>query len=196
MQEIDNISLLAPLLNFPDNDTFYYVQVLERKSGFTKQRYSSAIVNLEKSIPGIKEVCLKFGARAYISVIPRSLKKFTVELGCEILKRMSNNVYQPSNFHLPDSVVLSPKVAKPKGSTWLFDIDNPDFKEEVEDWCKGNGIIIKAEVPTFHGYHFLVQPFNPVALNINVNTMKVELLENIKFDIKRDANTILYGIES
>ena len=196
MQEIDNILSLAPLLLFPDSDTYYYVQVLERKTEYTKQRYSNIIVsqkNLEQAIPGIKDICQKFVARAYISIIPRSLKKFTLELGCEVLKRLSNNVYQASNFRLPDSVALSPKTTKSKGSTWLFDIDNPEHKDPVESWCKKSGICIKAVVQTFHGYHFLVQPFNPTPLGIT-DSMIVKLGDGVEFGIKKDANTILYGI--
>ena len=75
----------------------------------------------------------------------------------------------------------------------LFDVDNPEHKDLVESWCKKSGICIKAVVQTFHGYHFLVQPFNPTPLGIT-DSMIVKLEDGVEFGIKKDANTILYGI--
>lgn len=192
MTEIDNISKVLPLLDF-DPDTYYYVQVLERKKGYTKQRYSELLIDPERLICSIKEVCLKFEARAYISVIPRSLKKFTVELGYEISKRIKNNVYQPSNFHVSDSVALSPNTVKKGGNVWLFDIDNPEYRNPVENWCKKGGINVKAIIPTFQGYHFLVSPFNPSLFGIGSN-LKIRIEGGIEFDMKKDSNTLFYGI--
>ena len=196
MIELDNIELIKPLLVFPDQDTYYFIQVLERKDEYTQQRYSAPITSLkglDRILPNIKDLCQKFEARAYISLIPRSLKKFTEELGIAVLGRIRNGNYVLSNFHLCDSIALHPGTTKKNGSLWLFDVDAKDQKEPVLEWCKKSGICIKAIVPSFSGYHFLVQPFNPRPLSIP-KTMIAKIENNIEFGIKKDTNTILYGI--
>ena len=194
--ELDNIELIKPLLVFPDQDTYYFIQVLERKDEYTKQRYSAPITSkegLERVTPNIKDLCQKFEARAYISLIPRSLRKFTEELGSAVLERIRNRNFVQSNFRLCDSIALHPGTTKKNGSLWLFDVDSKDQKERVKLWCEKSGICIKAVIPSFSGYHFLVQPFNPNPLGIT-KTMIARIEDNIEFGIKKDTNTILYGI--
>jgi hypothetical protein len=193
--ELDNIELIKGILNFPDKDTYYYLQVLERKKEYTRQRYSSPITSfqtLEKLLPNVKDICQKFEARAYISLLPRSIEKYTKELSIAVIERIKHGNYVSSNFRLTDSVALHPETIKKGGNLWLFDVDSKDYLETVKDWCNTNNIIIKTIIPTFSGYHFIVQPFNPSSLGIP-GTMIVRV-NDIKFDIKKDSNTIIYGI--
>lgn len=182
MIKIDNFKLIKDFLVFPESDTYFYLQVLQRRKGMTKQRYSNLIVNRDFDEDIIEYYCKMFTARAYISVIPRSLKKFTVELSKAVLNRVFNESYVTSTFRLPDSIALSKKTVISGYNLWMFDIDDPDMKDIVLEECKLCKIDVKVVIPSFKGYHIIVKPFNPTGF-------KYESL------IKKESNTLLFGYE-
>lgn len=181
---IDNIDTILNFISFPDADTYYYLQILQRDTVKPKQRYSS-LLSLQKGIDfkEIKSLCKIFNARAYISIIPRSLKKFTLELNKAIVERVSNNAFVPSNLRLPDSIALSPKTIQSGASLWMLDVDYPEMKDQILDYLHLKDIEVKLILPTFKGYHIIVRPFNPV-------DFKYESL------LKKNSNTILFGYSS
>lgn len=193
--KINNTDLILPLLNFPNPDTYYFAQVLKRgdTSKGPAKRWSGVITKdrMVQDLGLAETIADKWDARVYISLIPRSLKKFTIEVCSAYLERIKTENWSGANYRIPSSVALKPETGT-KG-LWLFDIDNPEFKEPIEDWTKKEGIEIIAEIPTFHGYHFIVNPFNPKKYTDDPD-LNVELFDGeLYFGIKKDCNTILYG---
>lgn len=192
---IDNTDLILPLLDFSDKDTYYFAQVLKRGNNVSgpAQRWSGIITKdrLVQDLGLAEEIADKWDARVYISLIPRSLKKFTIEVCSTYLERIKTESWSGANYRIPRSVALKPETEK--RGLWLFDIDNPEFKEPIEDWVKKENIKLVAEIPTFHGYHFIVNPFNPRKYTDSPD-LEVELFDGeLYFGIKKDCNTILYG---
>ena len=185
MIELDNTQLILDYLIFPDKDTYYYLQVLQRDGGTKpRQRYSTLITqDRQIDLEEIKYLCRLFTARAYISVIPRSLKKFTNELSMAVIERVATGSYVPSTLKLPSSVALSPKTIKSGSSLWMFDCDNEASTGLVLKWCKGAGVDVVLEVPSFQGCHIIVKPFNP----------KKCVLTSM---IKKESNTMIFGCKS
>ena len=181
---INNIDTIFDFISFPDADTYYYLQILQRNIIKPKQRYS-LLLSLQTGVDfeEIKHLCEIFNARAYISIIPRSLKKFTLELSKAIVERVANNAFVSSNLRLPDSIALSPKTIQSGASLWMLDVDNPEMKDEILHYLYLKDIEVKLILPTFKGYHIIVEPFNPV-------DFRYESL------LKKDSNTILFGYSS
>lgn len=196
MIELDNTKLILDRLKFPDNDTYYYLQILQREGEPKVQRYST-LVTKEKGIDieEIKHLCRFFIGRAYISIIPRSLKKFTLELLNRVTERVKNECYVPSIFGISNSVAVSPKTIISKGSLWLFDVDCPDFKDPILKKCEDLGIEVDSVIPSFQGYHIIVKPFNPKILS-ETGSEVIYLENDVTFSIKKEANTMIFGIKS
>lgn len=185
MIELDNIELILRFLSFPDPDCYYYLQILQRE-GRTRQVYSTLItkdrpINIEE----VKYLCREFTGRAYISLCPRSLKKFTLELSKAVIERVVNETYVTSTLRLPDSIALKSGTIVSGGTLWMFDIDDPKLKEPTLNKCEECGIVVKLIVPSFQGYHIIVEPFNPT--NFDQECLAI---------LKRDANTMIFGCKS
>jgi len=182
---LDNFDLILDFLEFPNEDTFYYLQILQREGKFKhRQRYSTLLSRDKKlDIDEIKYLCRIFTARAYISVIPRSLRKFTLELSKEVIDRVAHNAFITSTLRLPDSVALSQQTICSKSSLWMFDVDDPNLKDIILEECIKSGIEVKLIVPSFSGCHIIVKPFNP---------------KDFKYSslIKKESNTIIFGYKS
>lgn len=196
MIELDNTELILDLLKFPNNDTYYYLQILQREGEPKVQRYSTLVtkergINIEE----IKYLCRLFTGRAYISIIPRSLKKLTLELLSRVTERVKNECYVPSIYGISKSVAISPKTIVSKSSLWLFDVDCPDFKDPILKKCEDLGIEVKTVIPSFQGYHIIVKPFNPKILS-ETNSEVIYLENDVTFSIKRDVNTMIFGVKS
>ncbi len=192
---INNIELILPLLNFPNPDTYYFAQVLKRgdTGKSPAQKWTGLITKdrLRQDLGLSESIADKWDARVYISLIPRSLKKFTIEACSTYLERIKTENWNAANYRIPSSVAFRPETETKR--LWLFDIDNPEFKEPIEDWAKKEGINIIAEIPTFHGYHFIVPPFNSGKYTSDPD-LDVELYDGeLYFGIKKTCNTILYG---
>lgn len=84
---VDNFEYIKPLLEFDSDDTFYDLQIIRRGKDHPDLPSANRTINsyyicklesLDNLRDEIIKLCELFGARAYINVAPRSLKKVSL----------------------------------------------------------------------------------------------------------------------
>lgn len=206
----DNFDLIRSLLKFDKPDTFYFVQLLRRRSdapsedkqnkygGNTisrtvKNYYISSMESFNRHEDEIKRLCNSEGVRAYIRLNRRSNKDVALHMMENIVSYCKNG-----NFPRPEKLVLSACGAveseDKSDKTWLFDLDKEYFEQEnfikktiMECQCSAQQQIVT--IPSKTGKHLIVHPFNIQQFR---NAWQSEF-PNIKMpDIHKDNPTILY----
>lgn len=210
MKVVNNIERILPLLKFKEG-IFYYLQVLSRKKdnpgqGRDVQLYSRSITSIDSlmlCVEEIKSLCTVFNARCYISLWPRSIEKYTKQLGLAISERIVHDSYSHKVFRLFDSIALSDDIIVWKGildnSRCMIDVDclktDQDFLNSLNDFLKGK-VSVEAIIPSVSGVHYICNNFYPK----NLGATKIDNGGNWTFDLQgravticRDVNTILYS---
>lgn len=200
---IDNFDLIRDLLKFGnDKDTFYFLQIMQRKKDGSDIKHNNRIINnyyitsleyFDDRKDEIKQLCDIFQARAYINLNPCSFKKSCFyglkEITDSILKENYRNILN-----------LAPTLAgKYSGTgenkTWLIDYDstNSEFIEEVRNYIKdkdgkdGKGVDkIKAIIPTKNGFHLITSPFDPRNFEIEMKKFRFQI------ELHKNNPTLLY----
>lgn len=201
---IDNLISIKKLLEFPDQDTFYYLQVLQRKkdnpemSWQSKQVYFKFIKSkddLERYADEAREMSNNYNARTYISLTPRSFEKLSLEVLIELSKRIKSRDFS-STYKLFEKLALKKECIKKSEKLWMIDYDNQEGLF-VSDFIKllasdKYGLHIKDALPTVNGWHLIIKPFNLKCLGEKLDQDYNYSLEGYKFGIKFDCNTLLY----
>lgn len=206
---INNLERLRPLLDFPSEDTFYIVEIIQRKKdnpdidrnmNIIKTYFVNSIEYLEKAFPEIISICEVLKARAYIRLNKRSYRK----VAFEALKKQAD--YLSSN----DFKAVKKAYTSAAGQTnndpevkWVIDIDvteeSPGWAttlanltiliKRLENEAFKRGITFESFespfllwIPTKNGYHIITKPFDRRIIN--------ELLPDV--DVHRDNPTILF----
>lgn len=203
---VDNFDLIYPLMQFPTpEDSFYFVQVLQRKKDHKGVRIGGSNNNIRliksyhiSSIEKLmihKEEMIKladvFDARVGINLNPRSFEKTAFQLLEKVAHQMQNkDFYNVRKSY--DSVCGNYHAEMDK--RWLIDIDRGEYNFDARvNYIKGivNGLqrnienrdySILAEIPTKNGCHLITNPFNLEAFR-----------EKIKgIDVHKNNPTLLY----
>lgn len=175
---IDNFELIKPLLKFHNDDIYYHLQILRRgkdhpelpaANRVIKHYFICSLEGLDKLEDEIKKLCEFFGARAYINLAPKSIKKTTLLQ----LKYLTQRTYEGDFKKIWKSWNTCAEEIKGEESRWVVDIDEPVDKiiisEFIEYQCDPivhsftEGIIptkIITKIPTKNGYHIITTPFN------------------------------------
>lgn len=173
---IDNFELIKPLLTFPNDDTYYHLQILRRgkdhpelpaANRMIKAYFICSLESLNYVEQEIKDLCKFFGARAYINLAPKSIKKTTMLQ----LKYLAERAYIGDFKKIWKSWNTCAGEIKGEESRWIVDIDGPtngEISEFIEYQCepivkKFNGYVISKiieYIPTKNGYHIITTPFN------------------------------------
>lgn len=136
---INNIEKIKNLLEFDKSevrDTFYFIQVMQRKKDnihIKKERNNDArtikhyyVDNMEyfeEKLPEIITLCETFNARAYISLSKKSYEQIAFEL----LREISGNIFHKNYKQLSHSYSsCCGKHSKEK--LWLIDYDCQDLE--------------------------------------------------------------------
>ena len=169
---IDNFELIKPLLKFPNDDIYYHLQILRRgkdhpelpaANRMIKAYFIIDINDLDFYEQEIKGLCKFFGARAYINLAPKSIKKTTMLQ----IKYLAQRAYEGDFKKIWKSWNTCAGEIKGEEPRWVVDIDEPlennlldsmfwDFIRNLEPI--GSKFI--AEIPTKSGYHLITTPFN------------------------------------
>ena len=172
---IDNFKLIKSLLEFPNDDIYYHLQILRRgkdhpelpaANRVIKSYFICSLESLDYVEDEIKKLCEFFGARAYINLTPKSIKKTTMLQ----LKYLAQRAYEGDFKKIWKSWNTCAGEIKGEKSRWVVDIDNTTnsvfdkkTKEvmnyihhiEPEDFNRTQAVI-----PTKSGYHLITTPFN------------------------------------
>ena len=175
---IDNFKLIEPLLEFPNEDIYYHLQIIQRKKDCPEIGSNNRVIksyfickkeSLEKIKQEIIDLCKLFNARAYINLTPKSLKKTTLLQ----IKYLSERLYMNDLKKIWKSWNSCAGEIKGEEPKWVVDIDdtNTDFTrlidmsiaiyepikyDEQGRYCSK----VIATIPTKSGYHLITTPFN------------------------------------
>ena len=204
MKITNNIEKIKSLLKFKEG-IFYYVQVIQRKKENPEldtsdiKRYQTFITSqkdFDRHIERIKKECSDYNARAYISLIPRSLEKLAKECLLEYAKRVANEEYKLA-WSVPNRVALSDKV-KARGiynkPLWLFDVDKIEDYPVIKKIVEEKRIKIVETIDTPNGMHVLVEAFNPSLLADHKSGEDYVFPEGERFTFRPDSNTVLFAV--
>ena len=175
---IDNFELIKPLLTFPNDDIYYHLQILRRgkdhhelpaANRVIKAYFICSLESLDYVEQEIKDLCKFFGARAYINLAPKSIKKTTMLQ----LKYLAERAYIGDYKKIWKSWNTCAGEIKGEEPRWIVDVDdtNTDFTklmdmsiatyepikyDEQGKYCSK----VIATIPTKSGYHLIATPFN------------------------------------
>ena len=179
MKLIDNFNLFKELLEFNNEDEFYFLQILVRgKDGHTEKGVNGnnknrlvkyytikSVDDLIKKEDEIKKICDALNARAYIHPTKRSFKQVANET-----LRVTTDTYLSGNNIVGLKGAYSTACGKSYISDdkkFVVDLDGDDIYNIVEyvnfidflcDPKASNKFLYK--VPTVNGFHLITLPFN------------------------------------
>ena len=201
----DNINYLKKIMDFGDDDKFYYLQILARKKDnpdgksvkTVKDYYISNEKYFDEHVEQIKELCDLFNARAYLRLNRRSWEQVARKMNVYMAKDVLENKNYPYSRK-----VFSKACGRThceENAIWIIDLDRDDFhswghfentmytiETYIKDLIKKENVLgrkIIGSVETPNGVHILTNPFNRKKFN--------EVFDNI--DIHDNNPTILYA---
>lgn len=177
---VDNFEQLKKLMDFSDEDKFYYLQILARsKDGHNKATkvvknyYIQNEEYFDSHRQQIIDICEFFTARAYLRLNRRSYRDVAFENLKQISNTLANGQYKFASRSF--SKACGRKNSEPKDSkVWIVDVDYPfegaTLTETVNE-IVGSISVLQSQirdrdykvldvVPTVSGYHILTNPFN------------------------------------
>jgi hypothetical protein len=192
---VDNFELIKPLLKFPNDDTYYHLQILRRGKDHPELPAANRVIksyfiidinDLDFYEQEIKNLCKLFGARAYINLAPKSIKKTTMLQ----LKYLAQRAYEGDFKKIWRSWNTCAGEIKGEEPRWVVDIDKQLSEEEYNRFLKyltyleplGNKVIVK--IPTKDGIHLITKPFN-------IQQFKEQCPD---IDVHKNNPTLLYAI--
>lgn len=191
---INNLEQIQQLLSFPDDDTFYHLQIIKRKKEHAELGSNSMIVktyyvksheHLQKVMPEVISLCTFHNARGCINLNRRSFEKMAFQLLRKVADQIMNKDYKSARKAY-ESVCGA--YADEENKKWIIDIDVKDMQrvEIIRNTIfncmperRSNKVLGLLE--TKSGYHIICSPFNIQ-----------EAKEFITEDIHKDNPTILY----
>lgn len=209
--KIDNLELVKKHLKFvPSLKIYYFIQVIQRRkenpdlSVGEIQRHCVWITSLDdlnNRWPRIVTICEHYNARAYISLVPRSLVKFGRECLLEYSKRICSGQFDKI-YDIPKKVAQGKDTIQTKGviskPCWILDIDTKDsgVLSNIESSFKDISRIVE-KFQTKNGYHYMIEAFNPKKIESWCVSKKREDYklpdDKGEFTLRRECNTILYA---
>ena len=198
---LNNVNKIAKLLDFKTG-SFYYLEKKQKKkdnSNILKdrkiyQRYITSVNELYEILDDIKLLCNVYGARAYISLIPRSSEKFAKECLKAFTEKVCSNNYK-NTFLIPDKVVLLPQVVCPDEKVWILDVDvkDEDYIKDFEKTIDGKLTTVLDILDTPNGYHVVTDTFNlrhKDLIDLKDDNYRFDKFE---FTLRKEALTIIYA---
>lgn len=189
---IDNFAQIKTLLDFPNDDIYYHLQILRRgkdhpelpaANRMIKAYFICSLEGLDYVEQEVRDLCEFFKARAYINLTPKSIKKTTMLQ----IKYISERAYTGDYKKIWKSWNTCAGEIKGEQSRWVIDLDNYELEEIPPIINAINNIEpikpkVFATIKTLSGYHVISSPFNIQQFR--------ELYPNI--DIHKNNPTLLY----
>ena len=168
---INNFKLIKSLLEFPNDDIYYHLQILRRgkdhpelpaANRVIKSYFICSLESLDYVEEEIKKLCEFFGARAYINLAPKSIKKTTMLQ----LKYLAQRAYEGDFKKIWKSWNTCAGEIKGEEPRWVVDIDDNNVKwnyvmddiDTLEPYSIDTKYI--TNIPTKSGWHIITTPFN------------------------------------
>jgi hypothetical protein len=198
---VNNFEIIRKFLNFSDNDTYYFLQILKRRKdnpGMDKDMvviddiFIYSLDQYDRIQDEIIKTCTIHNARAYFRVNKRSMKKSALQM----LKRVTDLIISENYKGVKNAYSsVSGEFHADEDKKWIVDVDDFD-KSKMGDSLRGlaiyqnleelqketNRIPLMEVVPTKNGIHIITRPFN-------LQKFK-EMYPDI--DVHKENPTILY----
>lgn len=205
---MNNLELIRPFLWFEGPDSFYYLQILQRKKDnpdrklssnnrVIKNYYINSFDYLMDKWDEITGLCDYFNARAMIRLNSRCYRTVAYKTLQNIANTMSNQEYK----HIKNcySKAVGKGNCEPV-KTWVIDIDMDNFADVDFGWtmsnmtrlindCEPKYVKILSRIPSPNGWHIISYPFNLQQFN---KEMEAHGWDRFNVDIKKDNPTNLY----
>ena len=177
MKTIDNFELFKSVMNFNNDDEFYFVQILVRgkdghnepgingnnKNRLIKFYTVKSVEQLEKLKPEIISICETTNARAYIHPTKRSFAGVADECLHTTIETYLSNKMGLKNVY--STACGKSYISKDK--KFVVDLDEEDVLKEtkiveyIEYHCEPFNVVkLQYKVPTVHGVHLITSAFN------------------------------------
>ena len=179
---IDNFELIKSLLKFPNDDIYYHLQIIRRGKDHPELPAANRVIksyfiidinDLDFYEQEIKDLCKLFGARAYINLAPKSIRKTTMLQ----IKYLAQRAYEGDFKKIWKSWNTCAGEIKGEEPRWVVDIDSKDKFEILEIKRFINSLsakmllmldtipptdreLVLIEIPTKNGVHLITKPFN------------------------------------
>lgn len=170
---IDNIDIIRNFLDFPDEDTFYFLQIMIRKKDVsTLNAYNRVIQSyyihskedFDNKIDEIKKICNLFHARAYINLNQKSFEKSAFYC----MKELSDLIINKDFYHAKSvfNSVCGKYSIGGKKKLWVIDIDTKDEYtiNKISKFIKTLQPLdtekVVMTVPTVNGVHLISKTFD------------------------------------
>ena len=194
---LDNFDIIKPLIDFPTEDTYYFLQIMKRRKDnpemttgnkIVKSYYLYSPFDLETLKPKIIEHCTLNRARAYLRLNKRSLKKTALQC----LKRTTDLIITEDYKAMKDIYEhISGEFHADTVKKWILDFDPENVKDiplAVNAYRQRYYEQILLEIPTVNGIHLVSKPFNLQEYKNDKELMSYGLV-----DVHKDNPTILYA---
>ena len=182
---VDNFELIKSLLKFPNDDTYYHLQILRRgkdhpelpaANRMIKAYFICSLEGLDYVEDEVKKLCEFFKARAYINLTPKSIKKTTMLQ----IKYLAQRAYEGDFKKIWKSWNTCAGEIKGEEPRWVVDVDAKTYDEifyisktskEISDFinykCDPIRVIngqnipkVVTDIPTKSGIHLITTSFN------------------------------------
>ncbi len=198
---MNNFDLIRKMLSFPDENSFYFLQVLKRRKdnpdlGKDMVHLSDYYIYSLEQFDGLKQriidQCNTENARAYFRLNRRDAKKVAMQ----VLKKTVDHITS-ENYRAVKNAFAScaGEFHSDPDKTWVVDIDNisidgfnhldkqKDIRQLIIDLQEETGKSARMDfVPTKGGVHIITRPFN-------LSKFKKQYPD---IDVHKDNPTILY----
>lgn len=198
---MNNFDLIRKLLSFPDENAFYFLQVLKRRKdnpGLEKDMihiadyYIYSLDQFDSIKQRIIDQCDAENARAYFRLNRRDAKK----VGMQVLKRTVDYIMSENYRAIKNAFAsCAGEFHSDPNKTWIVDIDNVsiDTFNHSEEYKSVRQLVYDLQIetgkepimnfiPTRGGIHIITRPFN-------LNKFKKQFPD---IDVHKDNPTILY----
>ena len=198
---MNNFDLIRNMLSFPDENAFYFLQILKRRKDnpdlgkdmiHIADYYIYSLEQFDGLRQRIIDQCDTENARAYFRLNRRDAKKISMQ----VLKRTVDYIVS-ENYRAVKNVFAScaGEFHSDPDKTWIVDIDNVSIEtfNHSEEQKKIRQLVYDLQIdtgkepimnfiPTKGGIHIITRPFN-------LNKFKTQFPE---IDVHKDNPTILY----
>lgn len=198
---VNNFNLIRSMLSFPEENSFYFLQVLKRRKdnpGLEKDMihiadyYIYSIEQFDVLIHRVIDQCDSENARAYFRLNRRDAKK----VGMQVLKRTVDYIMSENYRAIKNAFAsCAGEFHSDPNKTWIVDIDNVsiDTFNHSEEYKSVRQLVYDLQIetgkepimnfiPTRGGIHIITRPFN-------LNKFKKQFPD---IDVHKDNPTILY----
>jgi len=198
----NNFSKIRELLEFENENTFYFIQILQRRKENPEMArgvrvidnfYLYSVEDLDKLEPKIIEACTKYNARAYIKLNRLDLEKVALYCQKKTIDLLIQGEYKAVKNVYPTVCGKFSDAGKDK--KWIVDIDEDELEykdkiveiiNDIHSKVTKKNYKIVAELPTKSGIHIITNPFNVKEFNDRLEEL------GVKIEVKKNNPTILF----